>query len=216
MSETSIKLTSVFCTGPLILYYVFTKKRSVVAIINQPGTTSGKGQSQLLIIDLFIFYCPNLRSVTWGEVGCGTFCLVVLGVDALLGLHLQFPIRWGRLNTFSQLQHIINILSQWVGHTCKQRCSNFMLCSFRKALFSMFSNNSWSLTDSCERKKSSLVYRFPKICWISASTMSTKLQLPAEQVRKPDENKDVEISWRKDPVILFWSNPKYFDERYFK
>lgn len=216
MSETSIKLTSVFCPGPLILYCVFTKKRPVVAIINQPGTTSGKGQSQLLIIDLFIFYCPKLRSVTWGEVGPETFCLVVLGVDALLGLHLQFPIRWGRLNTFSQLQHIINILSQWVGHLCKQRCSDFMLCSFRKAPFSMFSNNSWSLTDSSERKESSLVYRFPQICWIAASTMSTKLQLPAEQVRKPDENKDVEISWRKGPVILFWSNPKYFDERYFK
>lgn len=144
MSETSIRLTSVFCPGPLIHYCVFTKKRPVVAIINQPGTASGKGQSQLLIIDLFICYRPKLRRVTWSEVGPETFCVVVL-VDASKGLCLQFPIRWGKVNTFSQLRHITNILSQQAGRTCKQRRNNFVLCSFRKSPFSTFKNNSWGL-----------------------------------------------------------------------
>lgn len=152
----SIRLTSVFCSGSLIRYCVFTEKGPVVAIINQCDTTSRKGQSQSPIIDLFIFYHPKLRSVMWGEVGPETFCLVVLGVDALLHLSLQFPIRWGRLKTFSQPQQIAKILSQWIGPICKQRCNSLIVSTFRKVHFSMFNNN------SCEKKQSSLVYRLFK------------------------------------------------------
>lgn len=66
----------------------------------------------------------------------------------------------------------------------------------------MFNDNSWSLMYSCERKRSSLVYRFTKICCISSSRMITKLQLPEEQVRKLDENQEIKISWRNNPVIF--------------
>lgn len=46
-----------------------------------------------------------------GEVSTEMFCLVVLGVGALLGLCLQLPIREGRLHFF-WLQNNTNILSK--------------------------------------------------------------------------------------------------------
>lgn len=133
-----------------------------------------------------------------GEVSTEIFCLVVLGVGALLGLCLQFPIRWGRLNAFSWLQDSPNVLPQWAGHAYKERC-DIIYFSFRKAPLSMFNNTSWNLKYSRENKLSSLVYRSPQICCIYASTMSTKLQLPNHQFRILDESKDIEISWGKIP-----------------
>lgn len=79
-----------------------------------------------------------------GEVSTGTFCLEVLGAGALRSLCLQFPKRWGRLSVFSWLQDSTNVLSQWAGHTYKQRC-DIIYFSFRKAPFSMLNNNSWYL-----------------------------------------------------------------------
>lgn len=150
---------------------------------------------------MFIFYLAKLRGVMRGEVSTEMFCLVVLGAGALLGLCLQFPMRWGRLNASSWLQDSTNVLSQWAGHTCQQRCDIIYL-SFRKAPFSVFNNNSWNLTYSCEKKLSSLVYRFPQICCIHTSKMSTKFQLPAKQFRILDEGKDIEIPQRNNPVIF--------------
>lgn len=66
----------------------------------------------------------------------------------------------------------------------------------------MFNNNSWNLTYSCEKKLSSLVYRFPQICCIHTSKMSTKFQLPTKQFRILDEGKDIEIPQRNNPVIF--------------
>lgn len=124
-------------------------------------------------------------------MGPETFCPVVLGVDALLGLCLQFPIRWGRLNTFSQLHHIAFCHNEKDISAHREVTTSYLILSERfHSLCSTVTPEVWRIP---VKEKSSLVYRLPQKCWIAAPTMSIKLQFPEEQVRKLDENKNIKI-----------------------
>lgn len=156
----------------------FLQQTPAVAIVNGPGTASGKGVLVIMHWPVYILPCKTEgRHEKWDEYWnvlpcsfrnrCSSRSLPV--VPNKVGQAQCFFFTWRQYKCFVTMSR-----------THLQRC-DIIYFSYWKAPFSVFNNNSWNLIYSCEKKLSSLVYRFPQICCIYASTTSTKFQLPPKK-----------------------------------